>query len=91
MTFAFHVVSDISLTPPNVAFSGRRPCGRLGTIPRLFSLNGSPLASVIGQLQRLVGLSLSIATRNDNKGIPFYGQTTTCHTQGMPISSFHFQ
>ena len=39
---------------PNVAFSCRRACGRLGPCLRLFPLNGSPLASVIGQLQRLV-------------------------------------
>ena len=38
----------------NVAFSCRRACGRLGTYLRLCPLNGSPLASVIGQLQRLV-------------------------------------
>jgi hypothetical protein len=44
----------LSLTP-NVAFSCRRACGRLGTCLRLRPLNGSPLASVIGQLQRLVG------------------------------------
>ena len=42
--------------PPrsNVAFSCRRACGRLGTCLCLCPLNGSPLASVIGQLQRLV-------------------------------------
>ena len=50
--------------PPNVAFSCRRACGRLGTCLRLFPLNGSPLASVIGQLQRLVG---------DDKYCPVYG------------------
>ena len=45
---------------PNVAFSCRRACGRLGTCFRLFPLNGSPLASVIGQLQRLVGGLLAV-------------------------------
>jgi hypothetical protein len=37
----------------NVAFSRRRACGRLRTSLRLCPLKGGPLASVIGQLQRL--------------------------------------
>ena len=38
----------------NVAFSRGRACGRLGTLLRLYTLNGSPYASVIRRLQRLV-------------------------------------
>ena len=54
--------------PPrsNVAFSCRRACGRLGTCLRLFPLKGSPLASVIGQLQRLVGCSLVVCPHSDD-------------------------
>ena len=50
---------------PNVAFSCRRACGRLGTCLCFFPLNGSPLASVIGQLQRLVGCSLFYCSTDD--------------------------
>jgi hypothetical protein len=52
-----------SFLSSNVAFSCRRACGRLGICLCLFPLNDSPLASVIGQLQRLV--------------IPFFGRSVT--------------
>ena len=50
-----HTFTLCAFPPSNVAFSCRRACGRLGTSLCFCPLNGSPLASVIGQLQRLVG------------------------------------
>jgi len=46
--------------PPHVRLAGRRRLRAPGTSLRLFPLNGSPLASVIGQLQRLVGCIVTV-------------------------------